>query len=86
MLELIWKDLTMDFIEGLPKSNGFNSIFVIVDCLSKYAHFIHLRHSNTAVTTPATFAKEVVHLHGIPRSIISNHDRVFLSHFWTELF
>ena len=83
---LIWEDITMDFIEGLPRSGGFDSIFVVVDCFSKYAHFIPLRHPYKVIMVAATFVKEVVRLHGISRSIISDRDKVFPSHFWNELF
>ena len=77
--EKIWDDVTMDFIEGLPKSEGYNSILVVVDQLSKYAHFSLLKHLFTVQTVVAVFVRDVVKLHGIPRSIISDHDKVFLS-------
>ena len=84
--EKIWDDVTMDFIEGLPKSEGYNSILVVVDQLSKYAHFSLLKHPFIVQTVVAVFVRDVVKLHGIPRSIISDRDKVFLSRFWMELF
>ena len=82
----IWDDLTMDFIEGLLKSEGFDAIMVVVDRLSKYAHFSPLKHPFTTKSVAAVFVKDIVRLHGMPRSIVSDRDKIFLSHFWTELF
>ena len=77
----IWDDITMDFIEGLPNSNGYYAILVVVDRLSKYAHFSPLKHPFTAKSVAALFVKDIVHLHGMPRSIVSNRHNVFFSHF-----
>lgn len=81
----IWEDLSMDFITGLPKSKGFEAIFVVVDCLSKYGYFIPLKHPYLA-TLAEIFTKEVICLHGIPHSIVSDRDPIFVSNFWQELF
>ncbi|TYK14722.1 Transposon Ty3-G Gag-Pol polyprotein [Cucumis melo var. makuwa] len=82
----ILEDWTMDFIEGLPKAGGVNVIMVVVDRLTKYAYFITLKHPFSAKQVAITFIDKVVRRHGIPKSIISDRDKIFLSNFWKELF
>lgn len=73
-------------MEGLPKSQNVDTILVVVDRQSKYAHFVGLRHPFTAPSVAAVFIKKIVRLHGFPATIILDRDRVFMSLFWQELF
>ena len=76
----------MDFIDGLPRSHGKTVIFVIVDRLSKYAHFVALSHPYAAAQVAQAFMDNVYKLHGMPQTIVSDRDRVFISLFWKTLF
>jgi hypothetical protein len=76
----------MDFVEGLPSLEGYNTILVIVDRYTKYAHFIPLKHPFTAQGVARVVLDNVVKLHGLPQSIVSDRDRVFTSTFWKALF
>lgn len=76
----------MDFIEGLPRPKGFDTILVVVDCLSKYAHFIALSHPFMTPQIAQKILNEIVRLHGVSHSIVTDKDMVFLSCFWNELF
>ena len=82
----VWDDIILDFIEGLPPSNGKTSILVVVDRLSKSAHFLAFSHLCTTKLVAETFIAGIVKLHGMPQSIISDRDPVFISHFWQEFF
>lgn len=84
--ERAWQVISMDFIEGLPTSQGFNCILVVVDLFSKYAHFLRLKHPFTASSVAPVFLQQVYRLHGLPTAIVSDWDKIFTSHFWQELF
>jgi hypothetical protein len=86
VLSVVWCNIAMDFVKGLPCVNGKTVILTVVNRLSKYTHNIALSHPYTAASVAWAFFDSIVRLHGIPESIVSDHDPVFTSQFWTELF
>jgi len=81
-----WEIVCLDFIEGLPTSDRHNALLVVVDKFTKYGHFIPLTHPFTALQIAQLFMSHVYKLHGLPKAIISDRDRIFTSAVWQELF
>ncbi|KAF0900269.1 hypothetical protein E2562_029820 [Oryza meyeriana var. granulata] len=82
---MVWADIGLDFVEALPKVGGKSVILTVVDRFSKYCHFIPLAHPYMAETVAQAFFSNIVRLHGIPQSMVSDRDPVFTSKFWSEL-
>lgn len=78
-----WEEVPMDFIIGLPKFEGRSVIMVVVDRLTKYAHFCALSHPSKASTVSTTFMETIQKLHGNPKIIVSDRDPIFTGNFWT---
>ena len=81
-----WDDISMDFIVGLPRTqSGHDSIWVIVDRLTKSAHFLPVQISSPMEKLAQLYVDEIVRLHGVPKSIISDRDQRYRSGYWTSL-
>ncbi|GJV24488.1 retrotransposon protein, putative, ty3-gypsy subclass [Tanacetum coccineum] len=81
-----WENITMDFVTKLPKtSSGQDTIWVIVDRLTKSAHFLPMKETDSMEKLTRQYLKEVVSRHGVPVLIISDRDSKFTSHFWQSL-
>lgn len=81
-----WQHISMDFVEGLPKFEGKEVILVVVDRFTKYSHFVGINHPYTAFHVARIFMDNIYKLHGLPHSIVSDRDSIFISAFWQELF
>ena len=81
-----WESISMDFVMGLPKTQaGFDAIWVIVDRLTKSAHFLPIRATYPLEKLAQLYVQEIVRLHGVPSTIISDRDPRFTSRFWGAL-
>jgi hypothetical protein len=80
-----WKSVSMDFIVKLPVSEGFDSIMVVVDRLTKQAHFVPCREELDTEETANLYLTHIFKLHGLPEDIISDCGPQFKSHFWKAL-
>jgi len=82
----VWEDISMNFIISLPPAKGHLFIMVVVDRLTKFAHFVPLKHDFDNKSVADAFVQHIVKLHGFPKSIVSNRDKIFISKFWKQLF
>ncbi|GJT20631.1 putative reverse transcriptase domain-containing protein [Tanacetum coccineum] len=81
-----WERITMDFIVGLSRTpSGYDSIWVIFDRLTKSAHFLPVKTTDSKEKLTQLYLKEIVCRHGVPISIISDKDNKFASRFWRSL-
>lgn len=76
---IIWKDFSMNFIEGFPMSDGHEMILVVVYRFIKYRHFILIKHPYTSKSVAKAVIANVVKLYGFPKSIVTDRDQVFIS-------
>ena len=81
-----WTDVSLDFVEGLPKSQGFEVVLVVVDRLTKYVHFVPLSHPFIVARVASLYMHYIFKLYGMPASIVGDRDATFTSLLWSELF
>ncbi|KAF0915860.1 hypothetical protein E2562_039284 [Oryza meyeriana var. granulata] len=81
----VWTDIGLDFVEALPRVGEKSVILTMVDRFSKYCHFIPLAHPYSAESVAQAFFTDIVRLHGVLQSMVSDRDPVFTSTFWREL-
>ena len=86
ILDQAWTEITMDFIEGLPKCQGKSALWVVIDRFTKFAHLVPMQHHFTSKTLASLFIEHIFKLHGIPRKIISDRGQSFMGQFWVEFF
>jgi hypothetical protein len=78
-----WDEIGMDFIVGLPCTRvGYDSIWVVVDRLTKVVHFILVKTTNNSAVLAELYISRIVCLHGVPKKIVSDRGAQFTSHFW----
>jgi hypothetical protein len=83
VLEWKWEEIGVDFIVGLPRTPaGYDSIWVIVDRLTKVAHFIPVRTNYTGAKLALLYMAQIVCLHGVPKKIVSDRGSLFNSRVW----
>ncbi|WVZ52613.1 hypothetical protein U9M48_003656 [Paspalum notatum var. saurae] len=81
-----WEEISMDFIVGLPRTQkGYNSIWVVVDRLTKVAHFILVNTTYSGARLADLYISRIISLHGVPKRIISARGSQFTSCFWEQL-
>jgi IS30 family transposase len=81
-----WDEIRMDFIVGLPRTRtGYDSIWVVVDRLTKAAHFIPVKITYNSAVLAELYMARIVCLHGVPKKIVSDRGTQFTSHFWQQL-
>jgi hypothetical protein len=81
-----WESISMDFITCFPQAHGKDCIFMVVDRLTKFAHFFSIATDFSTTQVAKLFFREVFRLHSLPKTIISDRDNKFMSTFWQELF
>jgi hypothetical protein len=86
ILEWKWDEVGMDFIVGLPHTQrGYDSIWVIMDCLTKVAHFLPVKIKYSSAKLAELYMERIVSLHGVPKKIVSDRGTQFTSHYWQKL-